>query len=108
NFSAEDLFSFIRAYRKRPLYFKIFPTPSEWNNLEWIGACCAAADQDMLLVRDGLGDILFYSTLGHESGHLLSNHVQTIHYTVEQLLHNPEELVRHVHFEEYEEQKDEK
>jgi len=49
-FSVDDLLSFIRMSRKRPLYFKVFRTPPEWNNVEWLGACFAAADQDVLLV----------------------------------------------------------
>lgn len=108
NFSVEDLLSFIRMYRKRPLYFKVFRTLTEWNNLEWLGACFAAADQDVLLVCAELGDILFYSTLGHESAHLLSNHVKTLDSTVEQLVCNPDELLQHLHLSEYEEPQDEK
>lgn len=107
-FSVEDLLSFIRLYRQRPLYFKVFRTPPEWNNLEWLGACFAAADQDVLLVCAELGDLLFYSTLGHESAHLLSNHIKTLDSTVAQLVRNPDELVRHLHLREYDEPHDEK
>lgn len=107
-FSVEDLLSFIRLYRRRPLYFKVLRTPPEWNNLEWLGACFAAADQDVLLVCAELGDLLFYSTLGHESAHLLSNHVKTLDSTVEQLVCNPDELLQHLHLSEYDEPKDEK
>jgi hypothetical protein len=105
-FGVEDLLTFIRLYRQRPLYFKVFRTPPEWNNLEWMGACFAAADQDVLLVQAGLDDLLFYSTLGHESAHLLSNHVKTLDSTVDQLVHNSDELVQHLHLSEYEEPQD--
>jgi len=94
SFSAEELLSFVRLYRRRPLYFKAFRTPPEWNNMEWRGMCFAAADQDVILVHADQGDLLFYDTLGHESGHLLANHVRTLDLTLEQLIHNPDELLR--------------
>jgi|GEM_PF-2879051 len=106
-FSVDDLLSFIRQYRRRPLYFRVLRTPPEWDNLEWMGACFAAADQDVLIVCAELGDLLFYSTLGHESAHLLSNHVKTLNSTVAQFLRHPDELVPHLHLSEYDKPQDE-
>src|SRR5688572_27920954 len=47
-FGVEDLLTFIRVYRQRLFYFKVFPTPTAWNNLEFPGGCFVAADQDVL------------------------------------------------------------
>jgi hypothetical protein len=100
-FSVEELLTFVRLFRRRPLYFRAFRTPPEWNNLEWRGMCFAAADQDVILVQADQGDLLFYDTLGHESGHLLANHVRTLDLTLEQLIHNPDEILRQFHLSEH-------
>ncbi len=107
-FGVEELLNFIRLFRRRPVYFKVLRTPPEWNNLEWMGVCFATADQDVILVQAGLDDVLFCSTLGHESGHLLANHVRTLDMTLEQLIRNPDELLQHLQLSEHDESQDEK
>jgi hypothetical protein len=97
-FTEEDFVAYIRLWRKRELYFKRVPTPKEWNGIDWMGLCCAALDRDIILLRAGMDEILDCSTLGHEGGHLLSNHVEIVPMTAQQLLSSPQNLLKYVHF----------
>jgi hypothetical protein len=83
-YTPEGLISYVKAYRKRPVTVRRVPMP-----LIWGGLCIALLDQDLILLRDSLDEVLEYQTLGHEAGHLLSHHVREVPYSLDDVIANP-------------------